>query len=127
MKSTRSLTSITFTFVLALMASAPALASAQEAPEVPDRDRLVEYTRAHRAINDARDDFHGQVARVHDAEGRLRAREEVESAIAAILESHEISREEYDGITLLISIDGELRAMFEEIMLELEEEGNGLL
>ncbi len=122
MKPTRSLTSALAALALAF-ALLPGAVQAQEAPTAPDRDRLVEYTRAHRAISDARDDFHGQVARVHDAEGRLRAREEVESAIDTILETHEMTREEYDGITLLISIDGDLRAMFDEIMIELDEEG----
>lgn len=125
MKSMRTLATFGFTLAFALLAL-PGASSAQEMPEMPDRDRMVEYTRAHRAMNDARDDFHGQVARVHDAEGRLRAREEVESAIEAILESHEMTREEYDGITLLISIDGDLRSMFEEIMVELDEEENGV-
>ncbi len=34
-----------------------------------------------------------------------------------------MTREEYDQITLLISLDGELRTVFEEVMIELEEEG----
>ena len=37
---------------------------------------------------DSVDEFHGKVARVHDEEGRLRAREEVEQAIEAILEEN---------------------------------------
>lgn len=122
MKRTRSLTHALAAFALAIVLM-PGAVAAQEAPVAPDRARLVEYTRAHRAISDARDDFHGQVARVHDAEGRLRAREEVESAIDTILETYEMTREEYDGITLLISIDGSLRGMFDEIMTELDEEG----
>ena len=88
-----------------------------------DRESLTQYAIAHRAINDARDEFHGKVARVHDAEGRLRAREEVEAAIVTILEGQEMTREEYDEVTLLISLDGDFRVMFDEIMLELEELG----
>jgi hypothetical protein len=88
-----------------------------------DRESLTQYAIAHGAINDARDEFHGKVARVHDAEGRLRAREEVEAAILTILEGQEMTREEYDEVTLLISLDGDFRVMFDEIMLELEELG----
>ena len=88
-----------------------------------DRESITQYAIAHGEINDARDEFHGKVARVHDAEGRLRAREEVEAAIGTILEGHKMTREEYDEITLLISLDGEFRLIFEEIMLELEELG----
>lgn len=88
-----------------------------------DRESLTQYAIAHGAINDARDEFHGKVARVHDAEGRLRAREEVEAAIVTILEGQGMTREGYDAITLLISLDGDFRVMFDEIMLELEELG----
>jgi predicted transcriptional regulator len=88
-----------------------------------DRESLTQYAIAHGAINDARDEFHGKVARVHDAEGRLRAREEVEAVIVTILEGQEMTREEYDEVTLLISLDGDFRVMFDEIMLELEELG----
>lgn len=100
-------------------------AAAQDLEIEMNRERMVEFARAHIAINDARDEFHGAVARVHDREGRIRAREEVEVAIEAILEEAEMTREEYDQITLLISLDGELRTMFEEVMAELEEEGTG--
>ena len=49
--------------------------------------------------------------------------EDVEATIESILEEAEMTREEYDQITLLISLDGELRTVFEEVMIELEEEG----
>ena len=99
----------------------PASISAQDREIAMDRDRMTEFALAHIAVNDARDEFHGAVARVHDPEGRLRAREEVEEAIETILEEAGMTREEYDQITLLISLDGELRTMFEEVMAELEE------
>ena len=94
--------------------------SAQDLEIAMDRGQMTEFALAHIAVNDARDEFHGAVARVHDPEGRLRAREEVEEAITAILEEAGMTREEYDQITLLISLDGELRTMFEEVMAELD-------
>ena len=97
----------------------PAFAQAQE--QDLDRERMTHFVCAHVAINEARDEFHGKVARVHDAEGRARAREEVEEAIEAILEEHEMTRERYDEVTLLISLDGDLRTMFDEIVAEVEE------
>ena len=120
----------TAVFGAALLAIAsvatPRAVSAQDAAQEIEitRESVTEFARAHLAINDARDEFHGQVARVHDAEGRARAREEVESKIDTILEEHEMTREVYDQITLMISLDGELRTMFEEIVAELEEEGS---
>ena len=98
----------------------PVSISAQDLEIAMDRDRMTEFALAHVAANDARDEFHGAVARVHDPEGRLRAREEVEEAITTILEEVGMTREDYDQITLLISLDGELRTMFEEVMAELE-------
>ena len=85
-------------------------------------DQLVRMARVHTAIAEARDEFHGEVARVHDAEGRARAREEVDARIEEIFAEHEVTREEYDDFILRISLDGELRAAFEEAMVQLEED-----
>ena len=120
------LQALTITVVATLAGVAtPAPFSAQDLEIAMDRDRMTEFAWAHVAVNDARDEFHGAVARVHDPEGRLRAREEVEEAITTILEEAGMTREEYDQITLLISLDGELRTMFEEVMAELEEGTGG--
>jgi vacuolar-type H+-ATPase subunit I/STV1 len=108
---------------LALAGGTAPLAAQEEQAEPLTRERLTEFARAHLAINEVRDEFHGEVARVHDEEGRTRAREQVEEKIASILEEHELTREEFDEITLRISLDGELRAMFDEILVELAEEG----
>jgi len=113
--------------LLALLAvvMVPAPASAQATEEL-DRERMTQFARAHVAINAARDEFHGKVARVHDEEGRRRAREEVEAQIAEVLEAQEMTKEQYDDITLRISLDGELRTMFDEILAELAAEtGDG--
>jgi len=103
----------------------PSPVAAQDAAQEieMDRERMTEFVRAHIAINDARDAFHGAVARVHDQEGRTRAREEVEATIEGILEAQEMTRELYDEITLLISLDGDLRTMFDEILEELTATG----
>jgi len=79
------------------------------------------FAKAHMAINDARDEFHGQVGRVHDEQGRQRARREFEERIARTLEEHELTQEEYDQFILVISLDGEARAAFEEILAQLAE------
>jgi len=108
--------------LIALLGVLPASLKAQQTTESMDRERLTQFAAAHLAINEARDEFHGQVARVHDEEGRLRAREEVDARIEEILTEHEMTREEYDEFILLISLDGELRAAFEEIVAQMEEE-----
>lgn len=106
--------------LLAVGAGSPA--HAQEQDLAPDREVLAQFARTHLLINDARDAFHGEIARLHDEEGRRRAREEVDARISGILEEHAITREQYDALILRISMDGELRATFEEILAEVAEE-----
>jgi len=109
---------------LALVLAGAAPASAQE--EVPlDRARMTQYAKAHMALNDARDEFHGKVGRIHDEQGRERARQEMDTEVAAALEANSMTREQYDAITLLISMDGDARALFDEVMAELATEGTG--
>lgn len=108
--------------LVALLAASPASARAQDEAATVDQARLTQFAQAHIAINEARDEFHGEVARVHDEEGRLRAREEVDARIEEILEEHEMTREEYDEFILLISLDGELRATFDELVVQLQED-----
>jgi uncharacterized protein DUF4168 len=130
MNNTRRVgTSLAFILAIVLLAAGsvarPAGLNAQEAGREADREHLTEYARAHMAMSRVRDEFQGKLARVHDEEGRLRAREEMEAGIVAILDARDMTRERYDEITLLISLDGELRALFDEIVKELEDEGAG--
>lgn len=119
--------SLTLFALLSIAAAVPGSAHAQDTAQAGaqklDRERITQFARAHLAIAEARDQFHGEIARVHDEEGRLRAREEVDAKIAEILGEQEMTREEYDEFILRISLDGELRATFEEILAELQEPG----
>ena len=103
------------------MAAVPQATQGQEAPL--DRARLTEFARAHLLVNDARDEFHGKVGRIHDEQGRDRARLELATQVEDILAAHEMTRVQYDELILTISLDGAARAMFEEILVELAEEG----
>ncbi len=105
--------------LLAVASPAP-LSGQQDAPD-PETERLTTFAKAHMAINDARDEFHGQIGRIHDEQGRRRARMELEEKIARTLMEHELTQEEYDQLILVISIDGEKRAAFEEILAQLAE------
>lgn len=107
----------------ATVLSPSVIAAQDEEPIVLDREAITQYARAHMALNDARDDFHGKIGRVHDEEGRSRARRELEEEIDQLLLQHEMTREYYDQVTLMISMDTEARATFEEVMVQLAEEG----
>lgn len=104
-----------------LLSAQSAVAQTEIVP--PDRERMTEFVRAHLAVNDARDEFHGKIGRLHDEQGRERARQELEEQIDDILEGAAMTREEYDQLILLISLDGDMRSMFDEIVRQLEEEG----
>lgn len=118
-------TSTTLATLAVATALVPSSAQAQADEVELDRERVTQYARAHIGLNEARDEFHGKVGRVHDEEGRRRAREELEAAVAEVLSEQEMTQEEYDEITLIISLDGEIRTMFEEILEALAEEGIG--
>lgn len=105
---------------LALVSAVPA--AAQTEPVPLDRDSLTSFARVHVAINNARDEFHGKVGRLHDEEGRRRAREELEAQLESIFAEAQMTQERYDYLLLAISMDGEARAMFDEIVQEIESE-----
>ena len=107
------------TFVLFLLFGALLPAVAQGQVEDVDRVLLTRYALAHLELNEARDEFHGKVGRVHDEEGRRRAREELDARVDSIFVEHDMTLAEYDDITLTISLDGAVRTMFEEILLEI--------
>lgn len=107
--------------LLLLVVTAPAVAQADDVPL--DRQHITQYARTHIALNKARDEFHGKVGRIHDEQGRERARQEMEAEVVAALEANGMTRDEYDRITLVISLDGEARALFDEVLAELQAGG----
>ncbi|MEX2466840.1 MAG: DUF4168 domain-containing protein [Gemmatimonadota bacterium] len=103
--------------------SPPAQVEAQaaqtaDAPEVSE-ERLTQYATLHQAISEARDEFQAEKARVHDAEARERLREEMDERLTALYEEHGMSKEDYDGITFLVSIDNDVRSRLETILASL--------
>lgn len=125
MKTYRRVAESGAALVMLLMAMATLPASAQSQETEPDRERLLQFAKAHVAFNTARDEFHGKVGRVHDEDGRQRARVELQRQLAGILVERELTQEEYDEITLAISLDADVRAIFDEILIELASEGSG--
>lgn len=103
----------------ASLSPAPARAQ-QEAPEV-SQERLSTFVRAHVAISRARDAFQQEVARIHDTLGREQARAQLEERLAAIMAEHQFTPEQYQQITLVISMNAETRAQFEQLLSEVVE------
>jgi len=105
---------------MVLQAQDQPAAAAEAAPaESLTDERLTQYAGLHRAIAEARDEFHQAKARVHDAEARERLREQMDERLHGLYEEHGMTKEEFDRITFLVSIDNELRTRFEEIQASL--------
>jgi len=93
-------------------------AQTADAPTLTD-ERLTQYAKLHRAINEARDEFQAEKARVHDTDARERVRQAMDERLEALYTEHEMTKEEYDGITFLVSIDSEVRTRLEAILQSL--------
>ena len=104
--------------VLLLLSGVPAAGSAQDAPL--DREQLTRFARAHLATGAARDEFHAKLARSHDADGLGR----LDARVAQSLLENALTSEQYGVITLVISQNEEVRAVFEQISRQLS--GGGL-
>ena len=113
MTDLRRATARGLTTVLVMVSALAARAGAQEAPV--DRGQLTRYARAHVALNAARDEFHAKIAGTHDDVGLARARQELDVRIAEILAENALTSEQYGVLTLLVSENEAVRAVFEEI------------
>ncbi len=112
--------SAVFVAVLALAGSgATPLSGQQEASPTVEEAELVRFARAHLAVAAARDAYHARLARSHEDNERERLRAELTETLAGILDAHEMSREEFDRFTVLVSTNAEARASFERILADL--------
>lgn len=107
-----------------LAVSAPAAEVQAQAEQTAEStsltdERLTQYATLHLAINEARDEFQASKAAVHDYEARERLREEMDERLHGLYEEHGMTKEEYDGITFMVSIDNDVRSRLEEIIATL--------
>ncbi len=95
------------------------LAAQQESARDLTEDMLAAYTEAYIALSLARDDFQREIAGTHEIQEQARLRAEMNDRIASVLSEHEMSAEDYDWITAVISVDESLRDRFEALLAEL--------
>ena len=100
--------------------SAPAPVQAQDAPPEITHETLALFVNVHHQITVIRDEYHGQLARIHDEQGRALVRAELDAKIAEVHEAEGMTPEDYDRITLVVSLDAELREAFEVLLAELD-------
>ena len=115
-----SIMDVVLTALVILTLASPGGLRGQQ-PEVPviGDERLTAFVTAHAQISEARNRFHAERASTHNAEGVKQVRERLNEQILQILRAHEMTREEYQRITYVISTDAERRETFEEILAEL--------
>ena len=95
----------------------------QELPQAVQAQLRV-YANAYLAMVTARDDFQREMGHSHDEQERDRLRQGLRERQAEILVENELTAEEYERITLQVSIDAQHRELFDQILEELS--GNGL-
>jgi len=100
--------------------SAPSSVQAQDAPPEITEETLALFAKVHHEITIIRDEYHGRLARIHDTQGRQEVRNELDAKIAEIHESEGMSAEDYDRITLVVSLDAALRERFETLLAALD-------
>ena len=91
----------------------------EQAPAQVAEAQLRAYAVSYLVIITARDDFQREMGHSHDEQERDRIRLVLQERLAEILVEQELTQEEYERLTLLISIDGSLRERFDKQMEEL--------
>lgn len=100
-------------------------AGAQEAPDPPDRDELVIFTKAYIDVMEVRDEMEEKMTGATSQEEAQQIQQEANQKIVAAIQEHDLTPERYTEVTSLLNEDEELRGVFHEIYLELME-GGGL-
>jgi hypothetical protein len=96
----------------------------QELPQAVQAQLRV-YANVYLAMVTARDDFQREMGHSHDEQERDRLRQGLRERQAEILVENELTAEEYEHITLQVSIDAQHRELFDQILEELSGNGAG--
>ncbi len=91
----------------------------EEAATGVSDERLVLFVQAHIEVVDAREEFNQAIAVTHDDPGKAELRDEMDQRLTEIYESHGMTQEEYELITLEISRDQARREEFERLLEEM--------
>lgn len=114
-----------FSLMLLPLLSAPHV-GAQEIPDPPDREELVEFTKAYLEVMEVREDMEAKMMRAATQEEAQKIQMEANQMMVAIIDDHEFTPQRYTEITNILNADEELREKFEEIYNELLEDRDGL-
>jgi hypothetical protein len=96
----------------------PAVARAQQQPAVPEigEEKLTAFAKAFTKISVIRDEINNELGRTHDAQGKSQIREKLNQRIAATLQEHGLTAQEFQRLTFIISVDAKQREVFDKIV-----------
>jgi hypothetical protein len=110
-----------FSLMLLPFLSAPH-AGAQEMPDPPDREELVEFTKAYLEVMEVREEMEERMMGAATQEEAQQIQMEANQKMVAVIEEKEFTPQRYTEITNILNADEELREEFEQIYLELIED-----
>jgi hypothetical protein len=107
--------------ILALAAAAPVSAQQQQEPPAIDREVLTTFAKAYVAIAQVRDQIQAELAKTSNKtpEAQKQLRDRLREQIEHVLHAHELTEEEFQRRTYLISADNDQRKTFDEIIAQL--------
>jgi hypothetical protein len=107
--------------VLALFAPAPARSQQQAPPPPMDRELLTTFAKAYVAIAQVRDQIQAELAKTSNKtpQAQQQLRDRLREQIEHVLHAHELTEDEFQRRTYLISADNEQRKTFDEIIAQL--------
>ena len=107
--------------VLALFAPAPARSQQQALPPPMDRELLTTFAKAYVAIAQVRDQIQAELAKTSNKtpQAQQQLRDTLREQIEHVLHAHELTEDEFQRRTYLISADNEQRKTFDEIIAQL--------
>lgn len=97
----------------------------QQSAERPDTEELTDFVHAMLDVNDIQEDMEEQLAGVNDPEQANQIQQQANAQMVEALEEHEMTPERYSEIAMLLNVDEELNAEFQEIHEAVLEERDG--
>jgi hypothetical protein len=115
----KSVLGVLLAIASSLAVGPPALEAQEEADTELADERLLLFVRVHIDVVEAREEFNQAIAVTHDDPGKEELRTEMDQRLAEIYESHGMTQEEYELVTLEISRDQARREEFERLLEEM--------
>lgn len=97
----------------------------QQTPDRPDTEELTDFVHAMLDVNEIQEDMEEQLAGVDDPEQANQIQQQANAQMVETLEGHDMTPERYSEIAMLLNVDEELNAEFQEIHEAVLEERDG--